>query len=110
MVLNCDASFTASYETKISPLVLAIFLKYSGDPVLTSLVQDVFKVGWDFVFVFVFAESWNIYKMHYTSARLDSICLLLVRLFLPSCWEGVYEMKLGRETCQFMGFTSQRVS
>ena len=44
VVLGCDPSFTASYESKVSPLAIAIFLKYSTDPVLTSLLQDIFRV------------------------------------------------------------------
>ena len=44
VVLGCDANFTASYESKVSPLAIAIFLKYSTDPVLTSLLQDIFRV------------------------------------------------------------------
>ena len=44
VVLSCDASFTASCEPKVSPLAIAIFLKYSTDPVLTSLLQDIFRV------------------------------------------------------------------
>eukprot|EP00094_Tigriopus_californicus_P002531 TCALIF_02446-PA protein Name:"Similar to Ipo9 Importin-9 (Mus musculus)" AED:0.08 eAED:0.08 QI:0/0.33/0.2/0.9/1/1/10/0/889 len=44
VVLSCDKTFTSSHENKISPLVIAIFLKFNSDPVLTSLVQDIFKV------------------------------------------------------------------
>ena len=44
VVLGCDPKFTASYESKVSPLAIAIFLKYSTDPVLTSLLQDIFRV------------------------------------------------------------------
>jgi len=44
LVLACDVNFTASYETKVSPLIIAIFLKYSSDHVLTSLIEDIFKV------------------------------------------------------------------
>ena len=44
VVLSCDPTFTASYESKVSPLAIAIFLKYSTDPVLTSLLQDIFRV------------------------------------------------------------------
>ena len=31
-------------ESKVSPLAIAIFLKYNSDPVITSLSQDIFKV------------------------------------------------------------------
>jgi len=44
LVLACDVSFTASYESKVSPLIIAIFLKFSSDHVLTSLIEDIFKV------------------------------------------------------------------
>lgn len=44
VVLACDDAFTASVEAKVAPLAIAIFLKYNSDPVLTSLVQDLFKV------------------------------------------------------------------
>lgn len=44
VILACDPTFTASCEAKITPLTIAIFLKFSSDPVLTSLAQDIFKV------------------------------------------------------------------
>lgn len=69
MSFQCDKTFTSSHENKITPLVIAIFLKFNSgksinsipsshhytlnhsisllpiiDPVLTSLVQDIFKV------------------------------------------------------------------
>lgn len=44
VVLDCDPKFTASQESKVAPLAIAIFLKYSSDPVITSLSQDIFKI------------------------------------------------------------------
>ena len=44
VVLSCDQQFTASQEAKVSPLAIAIFLKYNSDPVITSLSQDIFNV------------------------------------------------------------------
>ena len=59
VVLSCDPGFTAGQEAKVrpvytvhvynfcckvSPLAIAIFLKYNSDPVITSLSQDIFKV------------------------------------------------------------------
>ena len=44
VVLACDQKFTAAQEAKVSPLAIAIFLKYNSDPVITSLSQDIFKV------------------------------------------------------------------
>jgi hypothetical protein len=44
VVLSCDPAFTAGQEAKVAPLAIAIFLKYSSDPVITSLSQDIFKV------------------------------------------------------------------
>ena len=44
VVLACDPQFTAAQEGKVSPLAIAIFLKYNSDPVITSLSQDIFKV------------------------------------------------------------------
>ncbi|KAF6073340.1 importin 9 [Phyllostomus discolor] len=43
IVCTVDAEFTASVESKICPFTIAIFLKYSNDPVVASLAQDVFK-------------------------------------------------------------------
>ncbi|XP_057582351.1 importin-9 isoform X1 [Hippopotamus amphibius kiboko] len=43
IVCTVDAAFTASMESKICPFTIAIFLKYSNDPVVASLAQDVFK-------------------------------------------------------------------
>ena len=39
MVLACDPAFTATVESKATPLAIAVFLKYSSDPVVASLVQ-----------------------------------------------------------------------
>lgn len=44
VVLSCDPEFTASQEDKVAPLAIAIFLRYSSDPVITTLSQDIFKV------------------------------------------------------------------
>ena len=44
VVLACDPQFTAGQESKVSPLAIAIFLKYNSDPVIISLSQDIFKV------------------------------------------------------------------
>ena len=44
VVLDCDPKFTASQEAKVSPLAIAIFLKYSSDPVIIGLSQDLFKI------------------------------------------------------------------
>uniref|UniRef100_A0A8C5JFW7 Importin 9 n=1 Tax=Junco hyemalis TaxID=40217 RepID=A0A8C5JFW7_JUNHY len=43
IVCTVDATFTASMENKICPFTIAIFLKYSNDPVVASLAQDIFK-------------------------------------------------------------------
>ncbi|KAG5275289.1 hypothetical protein AALO_G00145750 [Alosa alosa] len=40
---NHDPAFTTSAESKICPLTIAIFLKYSNDPVVASLALDIFK-------------------------------------------------------------------
>ncbi|KAM5301406.1 importin-9 isoform 4-T4 [Glossophaga mutica] len=42
-VCTVDAEFTASVEGKVCPFTIAIFLKYSNDPVVASLAQDIFK-------------------------------------------------------------------
>ncbi|XP_041347809.1 importin-9-like [Gigantopelta aegis] len=44
VVISVDPTFTASHESKLSPLAIAVFLKHCGDPFIVSLVQDVFKV------------------------------------------------------------------
>ncbi|NWI95920.1 IPO9 protein, partial [Pitta sordida] len=43
IVCTVDPAFTASTESKICPFTIAIFLKYSNDPVVASLAQDIFK-------------------------------------------------------------------
>ncbi|XP_024605429.1 importin-9 [Neophocaena asiaeorientalis asiaeorientalis] len=43
IVCTVDPEFTASMESKICPFTIAIFLKYSNDPVVASLAQDIFK-------------------------------------------------------------------
>ncbi|KAJ7426649.1 hypothetical protein WISP_13813 [Willisornis vidua] len=43
IVCTVDPTFTASMENKICPFTIAIFLKYSNDPVVASLAQDIFK-------------------------------------------------------------------
>lgn len=44
VVLEVDRQFTGAVESKVSPLVIAIFLKYSSDPLIVSLSQDIFTV------------------------------------------------------------------
>ncbi|XP_060701629.1 importin-9 [Hemiscyllium ocellatum] len=43
VVCTVDPTFTISVENKVCPLTIAIFLKYSNDPVVASLAQDIFK-------------------------------------------------------------------
>ncbi|XP_006628350.1 importin-9 [Lepisosteus oculatus] len=43
IVCTVDPAFTTSVENKICPLTIAIFLKYSNDPVVAALAQDIFK-------------------------------------------------------------------
>uniref|UniRef100_A0A8C0IUC7 Importin 9 n=1 Tax=Chelonoidis abingdonii TaxID=106734 RepID=A0A8C0IUC7_CHEAB len=43
IVCTVDPAFTANVENKICPFTIAIFLKYSNDPVVASLAQDIFK-------------------------------------------------------------------
>ena len=43
-MFQCDPAFTAANEAKVTPLAIAIFLKYNSDPVLVNLVQDVLRV------------------------------------------------------------------
>ncbi|XP_006822545.1 importin-9 [Saccoglossus kowalevskii] len=43
IVITIDKAFTASVENKVTPLTTALFLKYSQDPLITSLAQDIFK-------------------------------------------------------------------
>ncbi|XP_023390542.1 importin-9 [Pteropus vampyrus] len=42
-VCTVDPAFTASVESKVCPFTIAVFLKYSNDPVVASLAQDIFK-------------------------------------------------------------------
>jgi len=44
VVLACDPAFTATVEAKATPLAIAVFLKFGSDPVVASIVQDIFKV------------------------------------------------------------------
>lgn len=44
IVLSIDPEFTASIESRVTPLVIAAFLKHNSDPVLVDLTQDIFKV------------------------------------------------------------------
>ncbi|XP_075930627.1 importin-9 isoform X2 [Petromyzon marinus] len=43
VVCAVDADFTSSVEAKVCPLTIALFLKYSNDPVVASLAEDMFK-------------------------------------------------------------------
>ncbi|KAL5011617.1 hypothetical protein ScPMuIL_010168 [Solemya velum] len=43
VVISVDKSFTASVENRICPLTIAVFLKYCSDPVIVSIVQELFK-------------------------------------------------------------------
>uniref|UniRef100_A0A8C5P946 Importin 9 n=1 Tax=Leptobrachium leishanense TaxID=445787 RepID=A0A8C5P946_9ANUR len=43
IVCSVDPVFTSKAEPKICPFAIAIFLKYSNDPVVASLAQDIFK-------------------------------------------------------------------
>ncbi|XP_064632245.1 importin-9-like [Lineus longissimus] len=43
VVITVDKSFTASHESLIGPLAIATFIKYSSDPLIVSLSQDIFK-------------------------------------------------------------------
>ncbi|XP_063952084.1 importin-9-like [Lytechinus pictus] len=43
IVLTIDDNFTAQCESRVTPLANAVFLKYSQDPLLISLVQDIYK-------------------------------------------------------------------
>ena len=36
---QCDANFTASYESKVSPLIIAIFLKYNSGEFLVCILR-----------------------------------------------------------------------
>ncbi|KAJ9582618.1 hypothetical protein L9F63_023037 [Diploptera punctata] len=43
LVLSIDRNFTASCESKVTSLAIAVFLKYNSDPVTITLAQDIFK-------------------------------------------------------------------
>uniref|UniRef100_UPI00358E2BF2 importin-9 isoform X2 n=2 Tax=Myxine glutinosa TaxID=7769 RepID=UPI00358E2BF2 len=43
MVCSVDPEFTASVESRVCPLTIALLLKYSNDPVVSSLAEDIFK-------------------------------------------------------------------
>ncbi|GFG36391.1 hypothetical protein Cfor_01763 [Coptotermes formosanus] len=43
LVLSIDRNFTASCESRVTSLAIAVFLKYNSDPFIIVLVQDVFK-------------------------------------------------------------------
>ncbi|PSN50935.1 hypothetical protein C0J52_08156 [Blattella germanica] len=43
LVLSIDRNFTASCESKVTSLAIAVFLKYNSDPCIISLAQDIFK-------------------------------------------------------------------
>ncbi|KAG1698140.1 Importin-9 [Nymphon striatum] len=43
ILIMVNIEFTHSMESKISPLTIAIFLRYSSDPVITSITQEIFK-------------------------------------------------------------------
>uniref|UniRef100_A0A4D5RS71 Putative importin 9 n=1 Tax=Ixodes scapularis TaxID=6945 RepID=A0A4D5RS71_IXOSC len=43
IVIAVDPQFTHSVENRVSPITIAVFLKYNSDPVLVSICQDIFK-------------------------------------------------------------------
>ncbi|CAD6208615.1 GSCOCG00010595001-RA-CDS [Cotesia congregata] len=43
ILIAVDKDFTASVESKICPLTIAVFLKFQSDPEILSLCQDIFK-------------------------------------------------------------------
>ncbi|PIK58812.1 putative importin-9 [Apostichopus japonicus] len=43
VVLTIDENFTATVEPKVGPLSIALFLKYSDDPLIASLTQDILR-------------------------------------------------------------------
>ncbi|KAG8040464.1 hypothetical protein G9C98_002460 [Cotesia typhae] len=43
ILIAVDKNFTASVESKICPLTIAVFLKFQSDPEILSLCQDIFK-------------------------------------------------------------------
>lgn len=44
IVLTIDDATTALYESRVTPLALAVFLKHSNDPLIISLASDIFEV------------------------------------------------------------------
>ncbi|XP_053974223.1 importin-9 [Hylaeus anthracinus] len=42
-LITLDKAFTASVESKICPLTIAVFLKFFSDPMILTLCQDIFK-------------------------------------------------------------------
>ncbi|XP_033102932.1 importin-9-like [Anneissia japonica] len=43
IAITIDPEFTASCEKQIAPLAIALFLKFSQDPIMASYVEDIFK-------------------------------------------------------------------
>ncbi|XP_071960511.1 importin-9-like [Antedon mediterranea] len=43
IALTIDKPFTATCEKQIAPLAIALFLKFSQDPIMASYVEDIFK-------------------------------------------------------------------
>ncbi|KAL1416150.1 hypothetical protein MTO96_006416 [Rhipicephalus appendiculatus] len=43
IVITVDPQFTQTVENRVSPLAIAVFLKYNSDPILVSICQDIFK-------------------------------------------------------------------
>lgn len=43
VVITVDPQFTQTVENRVSPLAIAVFLKYNSDPILVSICQDIFK-------------------------------------------------------------------
>lgn len=43
IVIAVDPQFTHTVENRVSPITIAVFLKYNSDPVLVSICQDIFK-------------------------------------------------------------------
>ncbi|XP_076236291.1 importin 9 isoform X2 [Calliopsis andreniformis] len=43
VLVSLDTAFTASVESKICPLTIAVFLKFYSDPMILDLCEDIFK-------------------------------------------------------------------
>ncbi|XP_071438959.1 importin-9 [Hetaerina americana] len=43
IILGIDQNLAASVESKVTPCTITVFLKYNNDPMVTMLVQDIFK-------------------------------------------------------------------